>query len=111
MTLRFSPWQAWWVDFNPQIGREQAGRRPALVVGSPLACSLPNGLVIVLPMTTTDRGLPFQPAVQLGNTTGYAMTDQIKSISVQRLKKPHPYQPSPADIQTVKFALRRMLDL
>lgn len=109
--LQFSPWQVWWVDFNPQLGREQAGRRPAIVVGSPLACSLPNGLVIVVPMTTRDRGLPFHPAVRLGDTTGYAMTDQIKSISTQRLKKPHPDQPSPEDIQAVKFALRRMIDL
>ena len=106
-----APWQVWWVDFNPQLGREQAGRRPAIVVGSPLACTLPNGLVIVVPMTTRDRGLPFHPAVRLGDTTGFAMTDQIKSISTERLKKPHADQMVQADIQAVKFALRRMLDL
>lgn len=108
---RVAPWQVWWVDFNPQLGREQAGLRPAIVVGTPLACSLPNGLALVVPMTTRDRGLPFQPAVRLGETTGYAMTDQIKSISTQRLKKRHPEQPSPADVAAVKFALRRMIDL
>ncbi|WP_238165421.1 type II toxin-antitoxin system PemK/MazF family toxin [Kribbella caucasensis] len=108
---RVAPWQVWWVDFNPQLGREQAGRRPAIVVGSSLACGLPNGLAIVVPMTTRNRGLPFHPAVQLGETTGYAMTDQIKSISTQRLKKPHPDQLVSEDVQTVKFALRRMLDL
>jgi mRNA interferase MazF len=108
---RVSPWQVWWVDFNPQLGREQAGRRPAIVVGSPLACSLPNGLAIVVPMTTRDRGLPFHPAVRLGETTGYAMTDQIKSISTQRLKKPHRDQLAPDDVAAVKFALRRMIDV
>ncbi|MGW6282817.1 type II toxin-antitoxin system PemK/MazF family toxin [Kribbella sp. NPDC055071] len=101
----------WWVDFDPQLGREQAGRRPAIVVGSPLACSLPNGLVIVVPMTTRDRGLPFHPSVRLGNTAGYAMTDQIKSISLQRLKKPHREQLAPSDVESVKFALRRMIDI
>jgi mRNA interferase MazF len=108
---RFAPWQVWWVDFNPQLGREQAGRRPAIVVGSPLACSLPNGLAIVVPMTTRNRGLPFHPAVQLGETTGYAMTDQIKSISAERLKTPHRDQLAAEDVASVKFALRRMIDL
>jgi mRNA interferase MazF len=108
---RVAPWQVWWVDFNPQLGREQAGRRPAIVVGSPLACSLPNGLAIVVPVTTRDCGLPFHPAVQLGDTTGYAMTDQIKSISTQRLKKRHSEELSAADVVAVKFALRRMIDV
>ena len=70
-----------------------------------------NGLAIVVPMTTRDRGLPFHPAVQLGDTTGYAMTDQIKSISTQRLKKRHSEELSAADVVAVKFALRRMIDV
>jgi mRNA interferase MazF len=108
---RVAPWEVWWVDFNPQLGREQAGLRPAIVVGSPLACSLPNGLVIVVPMTTRDRGLPFHPAVQLGNKTGYAMTDQIKAISTQRLRKLDRHAVDADDMEAVKFALRRMLDI
>lgn len=109
--VRTAPWQVWWVDFNPQMGREQAGRRPAIIVGSAFACNLPNHLAIVVPMTTRNRGLPFHPAVQLGDTTGYAMTDQVKSISTERLKKRHPEQLSPADIDAVKFALGRMIAL
>jgi mRNA interferase MazF len=107
---RVAPWQVWWVDFDPQLGREQAGRRPAIVVGSSFACGLPNRLAIVVPMTTRDRGLPFHPAVQLGDTTGYAMADQVKSISTERLRKRHPAELAPADVAAVKFALRRMID-
>ena len=110
-SLRVTPWQVWWVDLDPQIGREQAGRRPAIVVGSPFACSLPNRLAIVVPMTTRDRGLPFHPAVQLGDTTGYAMTDQVKAISTERLQKRHREELSPADVAAVRSALRRMLDI
>ena len=108
---RLAPWQVWWVDFDPQLGREQAGLRPAIVVGSSLACSLPNGLAIVVPMTTRDRGLPFHPPVRLGNKTGFAMTDQIKSVSVERLQRPHRHALTSDDVGSVKFALRRMLDL
>jgi mRNA interferase MazF len=111
VVTQVAPWQVWWVDFNPQLGREQAGLRPAIVVGSPLACSLPNGLVIVVPMTTRDRGLPFHPAVQLGDKTGYAMTDQVKAISTQRLRKPHRQTIDARDKEAIKFALRMMLEI
>jgi mRNA interferase MazF len=107
---RVLPWQVWWADFTPQVGREQAGQRPAIVVGTALACRLPNRLAIVVPCTTTDRGLPFQPAVALGQPS-FAMCDQVKSISVDRLTKPHPAQLSAAEIEAVKFALRQMIDV
>lgn len=32
---KLAPWQVWWVDFDPQLGREQAGLRPAIVVSTP----------------------------------------------------------------------------
>lgn len=110
MVTRVAPWQVWWANFDPQLGREQAGLRPAIVVGSALACGLPNDLAIVVPMTTRDRGLPFQPAVQLGDKTGYAMTDQVKAISTKRLQRMHPKTLATEEVDRVKFALRRMID-
>lgn len=85
-----APWQVWWVDFDPQMGTEQASRRPAIVVGTRLACDLPNKLVIVVPCTHTNRRLPWQPSVDLSGDVGYAMCDQLKSISILRVKKRHP---------------------
>ena len=61
MTRDIAPWEVWWADFDPQIGREQAGLRPAIVVGTAFACQLPNHLAFVVPCTTTDRELPFIP--------------------------------------------------
>jgi mRNA interferase MazF len=84
-----APWQVWWVNFDPQVGREQAGLRPAIVVGSALACSLPSGLVLVVPCTSTDRDLVFQPQVLLAGRLGVAMCEQIKAVSVDRLVRPH----------------------
>ncbi|MHB1527725.1 MAG: type II toxin-antitoxin system PemK/MazF family toxin, partial [Candidatus Dormibacteria bacterium] len=49
----------WWTNFDPQVGREQAGLRPAIVVGTAFACQVPNQLAFVVPCTTTDRKLPF----------------------------------------------------
>lgn len=110
-TGSFRPWDVWWAEFDPRIGREQAGRRPAVIVGSRLACDLPNGLVIVAPMTSTDRGLPFHPVVQLDGRQGVVMTDQIKAISTRRLANKHRAQLSGAEIDSIRFAMRQMLDL
>jgi mRNA interferase MazF len=103
-------WRVWGADLDPQTGREQAGRRPVIVVGSPLACSLPNGLVIVVPCTTSNRRLPFQPEIDLDGRCCYAMCDQVKALSVSRLIDRHraaqlPVQHRPA----VRRAVRALL--
>lgn len=106
-----APWQVWWADFDPQIGREQAGLRPAVVVGTAFACALPNDLVFVVPCTTRNRGLPFHPAVLAGERSTFAMCDQLKSISRDRLVRRHRGSLGPAEVDEVKFALRQLIDL
>lgn len=105
-----APWQVWWVDFNPQIGREQAGLRPAIVVGTALACQLPNQLAFVVPCTTTDRKLPLHPAVDSLGQPSFAMCDQLKSVSRQRLTRRHRARLPREEIDAIKFALRQMID-
>jgi mRNA interferase MazF len=48
-----------WLDFNPQIGREQANRRPALVL-SPSEYNRKVQLAIVCPITNQIKGYPFE---------------------------------------------------
>jgi mRNA interferase MazF len=63
VTPEISPWEVWWVDFDPQVGRERARLRPAIVVGTPFACQLPNQLAFVVcrqrvntdPLTTAEN--------------------------------------------------------
>ncbi len=45
----------WWAEFNPQVGREQAGLLPAIVVGTRFACTFPDRLVVAVPGTTINR--------------------------------------------------------
>ena len=104
------PWQVWWADLDPQVGREQAGRRPVIVVGSPLACTLPNDLAIIVPCTTTDRRLPFQPQIDLGGRACFAMCDQVEALSVDRLVDRHRVALLPEQHRaTVRRAVRAML--
>jgi mRNA interferase MazF len=74
------------VTFDPQSGREQKGRRPALVVSNDLFNER-TGLAIVCPLTTTDRMYPFHvPVTGNPNVTGFVMVEQVKSIDYQARK-------------------------
>ncbi|MBA3293172.1 MAG: type II toxin-antitoxin system PemK/MazF family toxin [Geodermatophilaceae bacterium] len=105
-----APWQVWWTNLDPQVGREQGGFRPAIVVGTFLACQLPNQLAFVVPCTTSDRGLPFHPTVSGLDRPSFAMCDQLKSISRRRLVRPHAAQLQIKEIEAIKFVLRQMVD-
>ncbi|MEO8696505.1 MAG: type II toxin-antitoxin system PemK/MazF family toxin [Acidimicrobiales bacterium] len=81
--------EIWLVDFGEPIGREQAGRRPAVVVSADALNESSAGVVIVVPCTTTRRGLPSH--VELDTDTSgleqfsYAKCEDVKSISDRRL--------------------------
>jgi mRNA interferase MazF len=107
-----APWQVWWANFSPQVGREQAGQRPTVVVGTALACALPNRLVLVVPCTSTDRDLPIHPRIVLDGRPGFAMCDQIKAISVDRLVSPHRARTlTDAEIAEITFVLRQLVSV
>ncbi|NJL00341.1 MAG: endoribonuclease MazF [Spirulinaceae cyanobacterium RM2_2_10] len=75
-----------WIDFNPQSGREQAGRRPALVV-SPTPYNRRVKLAIVCPITTKVKGYPFE--IALPDTLlvhGVVLADQVKSLDFRTCK-------------------------
>ena len=68
------------VTFDPQSGREQRGRRPALVVSNTLF-NRHTGLAMVCPLTDTYRKVPFHVAVPAESSlTGYVMAEQIKTL-------------------------------
>ena len=77
-----------WLNFSPQAGHEQAGRRPALVL-SPSGYNGAAGLMLCCPLTTRVKGYPFEVAV--GGPEGVpavALADQIRSLDwrVRRAK-------------------------
>lgn len=110
MNPEVAPWDVWWTNFDPQVGREQAGLRPAIVVGTAFACRLPTQLAFVVPCTTTDRHLPFHPPVASLGRPSFAMCDQVKSISRSRLVRRHQAHLESDEIDAIKFVLRQMID-
>ncbi len=71
-----------WLEFNPQTGHEQKGRRPALVL-SPRAYNGKVGLALVCPLTSKSKGYPFEvPVLPQAKITGpsVVLADQVKSL-------------------------------
>jgi mRNA interferase MazF len=68
-----------WFDFDPQAGREQSGRRPAVAV-SPKGYNKKTGLVIVCPVTSNVKGYPFEVEVSSKKVSGAVLADQLKSL-------------------------------
>jgi mRNA interferase MazF len=69
-----------WTDFDPRVGREQGGRRPALVL-TPSAFWHASRFVIVCPITSRVR--PFGSSVVLPMglpIAGEVLTSHIRSI-------------------------------
>lgn len=72
-----------WVNFNPQKGHEQAGRRPALVI-SPSVYNEVSNCVLVCPITSNVAPWPWKVLLSEGeNVTGAVLVDQIKSIDAK----------------------------
>lgn len=69
-----------WLDFDPQTGHEQAGKRPALVI-SPFSYNKKVGLAIFCPITSQEKGFPFEVKLPENlKTKGVVLADQIKSL-------------------------------
>lgn len=79
-------------DLDPVVGREQSGRRPFLVLSIRQMNGALAGLVIGLPMTTTDRSsklhVRIEPAVSGLPRVTYAMPEMVRSVSTLRLLRP-----------------------
>jgi mRNA interferase MazF len=72
------------IDFDPQAGHEQKGRRPALVVSN-AAFNRFTRAAMVCPITNTDKGVPVR--VRLDNrtkTTGVIMCEQVKALDLTK---------------------------
>lgn len=69
-----------WLNFDPQVGREQAGRRPALVL-SPRTYNSRAGLIVACPITSRVKGYPFEVAIPANSKIqGVVLSDQIRSL-------------------------------
>ena len=69
-----------WLNFTPQRGHEQRGKRPALVL-SPRIYNEKTSLCLCLPITSKVKGYPFEVALpKVLGVEGVVLSDQVKSL-------------------------------
>ncbi|MBI4352670.1 MAG: type II toxin-antitoxin system PemK/MazF family toxin [Candidatus Omnitrophica bacterium] len=106
--------EIWTVNLNPARGHEQAGLRPALIVSVDPFNHGPADLVVVVPMTTKEKHIPFHVPVEADDTgltkRGFIKCEDIRSISKERLGRPVGAV-SPRVLNSVEERLRILLGL
>jgi len=79
----------WLVTLDPVKGREQAGKRPALVFSVDLFNHGPADLVVVIPITSKSKGIPFHVSVKSPEgglkQESFIKCEDVRSISKERL--------------------------
>ena len=74
-----------WLEFNPQIGHEQSGFRPALIISGEIY-NKKTGLCLAMPITSRIKGYPFEVNIKTKNIQGVILSDQIKSLDFKLRK-------------------------
>ena len=96
-----------WLDFDPQTGHEQAGRRPALVL-SPASYNDRTSLMVCCPMTTQIKDYPFEVVIA-GKTPGVVLSDQVKSLDWHRRRATRKDVVTPVELATVRAKIRALI--
>jgi mRNA interferase MazF len=100
-----------WISFTPQAGREQAGRRPGLVLSS-RAYNDKVGLCLVCPVTHHAKGYAFEVALPVGlPVQGVVLADHVRSAD-WRERGSEPIAPVSAEtLDEVRAKLRPLLGM
>ena len=81
--------EVWFADLDPISGREQAGRRPVLIISVDQLGTGPSQLAISVPITSRDHGqrihVKIEPPEGGIRSTSYVMPEQVRAISRARL--------------------------
>jgi mRNA interferase MazF len=96
-----------WLEFDPQAGHEQAGRRPAVVL-SPASYNGKTGLMVCCPLTTRIKGYPFE--VVLASQPGsVVLSDQVKNLDWRARRATRNGKVTDAELHQVRGKLRALI--
>jgi mRNA interferase MazF len=89
-----------WLDFNPQTGHEQKGKRPALVI-SPKEYNGKVDLGLFCPITSQEKQYPFEVKIKNRKIDGVVLSDQIKSLDWTKRNIEYIIKATEEEIKTV----------
>jgi len=99
-----------WLNFDPQAGREQGRRCPALVL-TDLAYNRISGLAIVCPLTSRRKPYPFALPVTVDDVEGAVLVDHLKSMDIRARNVRFHSKADPALLNRVRDYITVLLHL
>jgi len=106
--------EVWQVDLHPTRGHEHSGARPGLVISVDPFNHGPAGLVVVLPLTTVAKGIPFHVEInppEAGvKVRSFIKCEDVRSVAKERLARPWS-SVSSRTLEAVEDRLRILLGL
>lgn len=98
-----------WLTFDPRAGREQAGRRPALVL-SPRTYNVRSGLMLACPITSQVKGYPFEIVIPASlGVTGAVLADHVKSLDWKARQAERLGRCEPSVVEEVRSKLAALI--
>ena len=94
-----------WLDLNPTKGREQAKRRPAIVL-SPKSYNKKTSLLLACPITSVTKGYPFEVPVAHKKVEGVILADHVRSLDWRARKAERITQASSDTVEKVSTLLQ-----
>ena len=83
--------ELWDLDLNPVVGHEQAGFRPALILSVDLFNAGPAELVVVVPLTRTQRNVRWHVRIRPPEggavAESFVQCENVRAVSKHRLKR------------------------
>jgi mRNA interferase MazF len=106
--------EVWDLHFDPVSGHEQTASRPALIISEDLFNEGPAEMVVVAPITRTQRRIRWHvsmtpPEGGMGSES-FIQCEEVRTVSKQRLKRRRG-RVSPPVMQQVEDRLRILLGL
>jgi mRNA interferase MazF len=100
-----------WLSLDPQAGREQAGRRPFLVL-TPRNYNDKTSLIVGCPITSRSKGYPFEVALHAqGTIEGVILADHVKSLDWRRRDAVFAEEAAAPAVQSAKSLIATLLDI
>jgi mRNA interferase MazF len=98
-----------WLNFDPRVGREQSGHRPALVL-SPKRYNGLRGMMVCCPMTSKIKGYAFEVVISDAPPSA-VLTDQIKNVDWRARNAQRRGSVTPDVLADVRATLKVLLSL
>ena len=106
--------EVWDINLDPTVGHEQAGSRPALILSVDIFNEGPADLVVVVPITRTQRNIrwhvPVKPPEGGVVAVSFIQCENVRSVSRLRVKRLRA-RVSESTLQQVEDRVRILLGL